>query len=107
MDHCEVIDTSMKQNGYRSRNPSTSIQAVATAVEGSRNNVHHVLQREGLHPYHLQSDPHRSSCTCAFCLVVSRSMLSRSAFPILRFIYGRRAFHTRWCGQPSQRALMG
>lgn len=36
------------------RNPSASVRAVATAVGESRNSVHRVLQREGLHPYHLQ-----------------------------------------------------
>ena len=31
-----------------------SVRAVATAVRKSQNSIHRVLQREGLHPYHLQ-----------------------------------------------------
>ena len=53
--------------------------------------VHCALDREGLHPYHLQRVPlllPRSSCKCAFCALVSRPMSPRIAFPILRFIYG-------------------
>ena len=36
------------------KNPSASVLAVATAVGESRNSIHRVLKREGLHPYYLQ-----------------------------------------------------
>ena len=36
------------------RNLSANVRAFATAVGESRNSVHRVLQREGLHPYDLQ-----------------------------------------------------
>ena len=36
------------------RNPSARVRAIDTAVGESRNSVHRVLEREGLHPYHLQ-----------------------------------------------------
>ncbi|GFU02401.1 hypothetical protein TNCV_1238861 [Trichonephila clavipes] len=50
---------SMEQNVMDTirRNPSTSVRATAAAVGGPRSSVHGVLQREGLHPYHLQRIP--------------------------------------------------
>ena len=39
---------------FRRRKLNTSLRAVVTALRGSRNSVHRILQCEGLHSYRLQ-----------------------------------------------------
>lgn len=104
----------MQQNVLDSfqRNPSNSIGAVAAFIRGSLNSVHRVLQREGLHPYHLQKvqsllltdhfalwylDQCRQDALpipswklqdAGFNVLSPNSVLTFTTFPILHFIYG-------------------